>query len=276
MAPPTTTFLRRGRWLSRRPGILLAALGLVVACRGGPGDPPPEEPTARIALFREPESLDPLVLDDTFAWTISRNLFEGLVIRDFGGGLRPAIASSWSNPDDRTWDLVLREGVRFHDGTSVGVADAVASLRRAREDPRSAYTGNLATVDGIVALDDRRLRITTKVPDPLLLYRLLEIPILRGGDGGRVEGGEFEPIGTGPYRLVSRRPGEELEIELFGGGIRGCDVPSSSSSRRRRRRAGCCGPERSISRPSGWTICRRSGRIPAARSCRSWPAPCTS
>jgi peptide/nickel transport system substrate-binding protein len=54
---------------------------------------------------------------------------------------RPQMVDTWTRSDDgMTWTFRLREGMRFHDGSPVRAADAVASIRRwaARSAPGGA------------------------------------------------------------------------------------------------------------------------------------------
>jgi ABC-type transport system substrate-binding protein len=56
---------------------------------------------------------------------------ETLVVLDADGQPRPRLATGWvAAADHREWTLTLPEGLVFHDGRSLGAADAVRSLRR--------------------------------------------------------------------------------------------------------------------------------------------------
>src|SRR3546814_18968909 len=55
-----------------------------------------------------------------------------------GKGVEPELATSWTVASDGlTADFVLREGVKFWDGTSLTADDVVFSLTRAIEDRKS-------------------------------------------------------------------------------------------------------------------------------------------
>lgn len=198
-------------------GILATVAATALAATAGCGIPEPapdrgrdaDVAPARIAIIRPPASLDPHRHSDTISWQISRNLFEGLVVADRNGGVRPGIAASWSNPDDRTWDFRLREGVVFHDGRPVRTEDVLASLRRPSTDPDSVYGDALSHVATLDSPEPGHLRVVTREPDPVLLYRLLELAIL---PEGRVD--EEAPVGTGPYRLVGAGA-NEIELAAF-------------------------------------------------------------
>jgi ABC-type transport system substrate-binding protein len=76
--------------------------------------------------------------------------------------------------DGRLVTITLRSGLRFHDDTPVRAVDAVASVRRWMA--RNPYGQKLDTVlDGISALDDRRLQLRLKRPFPLLFAALGQV-----------------------------------------------------------------------------------------------------
>jgi len=59
-----------------------------------------------------------------------RLVYDGLTQLDVSGALRPALAVSWEQDNNfHRWQLRLRPGVRFHDGTALTSAAVAASLR---------------------------------------------------------------------------------------------------------------------------------------------------
>ena len=50
-----------------------------------------------------------------FAW-MAYNVFEHLIEADKDGKLVPGLAVSWQWRDDRTLEVILRQGVKFHNG----------------------------------------------------------------------------------------------------------------------------------------------------------------
>jgi peptide/nickel transport system substrate-binding protein len=113
------------------------------------------------------------VLDPVWATAfVSRN--HGYMVYDTLYGLRddlkprPQMAEGHLVEDDGlTWTIVLRRGLRFHDGEPVRAADCVASLQR--WGGRDALGQTLFTLTAeLIVLDDRRLRFRLRRPFPLL------------------------------------------------------------------------------------------------------------
>jgi peptide/nickel transport system substrate-binding protein len=62
------------------------------------------------------------------------SLWEGLIVRDWQGdlGAVPGLATAWRRIDERTVELTLREGVRFHNGDPLTVEDVAFTFGRER------------------------------------------------------------------------------------------------------------------------------------------------
>ena len=71
--------------------------------------------------------------------------------------------------DGRQWDITLRDGLKFHDGSAVLARDCVASIQRWWQ--RDGFGGVLrAATDEVSAPSDKVIRFRLKKPFPLLLH----------------------------------------------------------------------------------------------------------
>jgi peptide/nickel transport system substrate-binding protein len=131
---------------------------------------------------------------------INSQLFEGLVRYEDQIKIQPALATSWSNPNNTTWIFNLRHGVQFHTGHTMTATDVKYSL-----DYAIAHQGEednstiLALADGISKVsivNPYQVKITTDGPDAVLLNQLANLYIVdskaRLGDPN---------AGTGPYNI---------------------------------------------------------------------------
>ena len=109
-----------------------------------------------------PASLDPHALFDVPAQFILLNVYDGLY-RYQGNPPRliPWLAESHTvSPDGLTWEFTLREGVRFHDGSTMTAEDVVYSFRRLlgmNRGPAGAFTPVLRP-DNVTAAGPRTVR----------------------------------------------------------------------------------------------------------------------
>lgn len=178
--------------------------------------PTPERPTLRALLARQLDTRAPYGRPDAAdraaaAAAISFNVYEGLVHFDADRRPVPALASSWTNPDEFTWVFDLRESVRFHDGSLLGADDVVAVVQVARSG-RSALGAHFAGIEEVSATGPRTVRIRTQQRNPLLLAQLSALPIAKARD---VESEAAAPNGTGPFRLAAAEGDGRYRLEAF-------------------------------------------------------------
>ena len=139
------------------------------------------------------------------------NIYDTLVRRRPDGSLEAALATSWKRTTATTWELDLRQGVPWHDGTRFTSRDAKYSLDRTY-DPTvkgARLRPTFLTIDRTDAPAPHTLLIHTKRPDPLMPARLAYGgPMVPWAYMDRVGYTVFDrqPIGTGPLRLISSSP----------------------------------------------------------------------
>lgn len=136
------------------------------------------------------------------------NVFEGLVKPDADGNLTPALAERWDiSGDSLTYTFHLRTDVKFHNGASLTADDVCYSLLRAQE------LGNIAGLDGVesVTAGDGSVTVTLAQPDSdFLSYMTVAI------EPAGYDGQDTAPVGTGPFKFVSRAVQQNLVLERFG------------------------------------------------------------
>lgn len=133
------------------------------------------------------------------------DIYDTMIGQNADGSVGPAIATSWKTVDPTTWELKIRQDVKFHDGTALTVEDLKYSMDRAN-DPAKKYAiaGRLTTIGETRIVDKETLRITTKSPDPIFPKRIMVVSIVpmaymeKVGDDGFAN----KPVGTGPYRVT--------------------------------------------------------------------------
>lgn len=186
--------------------VLLAAVSLAAACSGGT----PSSDTLRVLTQFPAAGADPQQSDDNWTQALLANVYEPLVRQGADGTLEPVLATSWTNPDARTWRLELRPGVRFHDGGPFTADDVAFTIARGLEAPDSWIRSVAPTLEGVSVRGPLAVELRTSEPAALLLHQLAAVLLMgRGREPGR-------PVGTGPYRVVSFRP-EDVELARFDG-----------------------------------------------------------
>ena len=134
------------------------------------------------------------------------HVFDHLAARDLKTGkVGPSLAVSWRNVDDTTWEVKLRKGVKFHDGTPFGAKDVKATFDRVlNPELKLTARGNHAKIKSVEVVDDLTARFKTDGPYPLFVERLTA-QVMQSEKVIREKGHEWmqeNPIGTGPYKLT--------------------------------------------------------------------------
>lgn len=168
----------------------------------------PNEITVGIAQDLD-ESLDPHLAVAAGTKEVMFNVFEGLVKPTPEGDLVPAVASSFTS-DGTTYTFTLREGVKFHNGQAVEMEDVVASIERNADDSQGeALIPALAAIERM-EVEGNQLAITLAQPDNEFLASLT-LAILPRDYGQQ----DTAPVGTGPFRFVSRAAQDSIVLERF-------------------------------------------------------------
>ena len=139
-----------------------------------------------------------------------------------GKSMAPSLAESWSmSPDGLVYELVLRKGVKFHNGEPVTAEDVKFSFERYRGISAKLLKDRVAAVESPDA-GRVRFRLKQAWPDFMTFYATPAtgaawiVPKKYVEKVGE-EGFKKHPIGAGPYRFVSFNPGVELVLEAFDG-----------------------------------------------------------
>ena len=147
-------------------------------------------------------------ISSTGGIAIVRQVFEGLVGYGPNQQFVPLLATSWTNPDAKTWIFRLKPNVGFHNGKTMTAQDVKASLEA--DTPSSSQYNIPAVVQSVEVVDAQTIKITTKAADALLLNRLVNMFIF---DSAATE--KNSPAnGTGPMTLKPSKSYDENQIEL--------------------------------------------------------------
>ncbi|MBV9015658.1 MAG: ABC transporter substrate-binding protein, partial [Alphaproteobacteria bacterium] len=163
-------------------------------------------------------SLDPVWTTADITRNFSLAVYDTLYAFDADFKVQPQMVAGESTSDDgKQWDLTLRDGLKFHDGSPVLAKDCVATIKRfGQRDPMG--TALMARTDEITAPSDKMIRIRLKKPFPLLTYALGQVycaimPERLAQTDAFTQ--VTEAMGSGPFKFVAaeRVPGQRVVFE---------------------------------------------------------------
>lgn len=172
--------------------------------------------TLVVAQGVDATTLDPGMHAETPTGNVERQIFDTLIRIDADLQYQPSVATSWEAVDDTTWAIVIRQGIKFHDGAELTAADVKYSIDRILDPAnQSPQVSNLNAIKEVRLLGDYQLEIITAQPYPVLPARLAGLRVVPKHYVEQVGKDEFgqRPIGSGPYKLVSWVKDEAITLE---------------------------------------------------------------
>jgi len=247
--------------LRTRIGALVAVSAIALAACGEAATPSPSsapaspgastaasaEPSAEIkeggtfvvALPGDINRTDLALIDDANSFYVGAQVMETLVTLAPGTGdeIIPALATEWSvSPDGLEYTFKIRDGVKFHDGTTLDAAAVKYNFDRWLNIPQSyvdlGYTYYIDTVitsavDSVEAPDASTVVVKLTAPNSAFLIQMtltvfgISSPAaLEAGnasapdfkDNTYATGGTPAMVGTGPFMFKEWTPGDHVTV----------------------------------------------------------------
>ena len=158
----------------------------------------------RIGII-ELDNMNPILSNNKNVQDISRLIFDPLFTLTQDYKLESALATEWTQLDNTTYLIKLRENVKWQDGSNFNSSDVIFTIDMLKkEDNHSAYSQNVANISEIQEIDEYTLKIKLNKEVPYFEYYLI-FPIVSGSyfneENFKQESKNIKPIGTGLFYI---------------------------------------------------------------------------
>jgi peptide/nickel transport system substrate-binding protein len=196
--------------------------GVMTASAAPPAASPSRGGTITVGLVNQPDTLDPHRSAAGPDRHILFQIYDSLLRFDQTLRVTPGQVKAWKALGDLTFQFVLNDGLKFHDGTDLD-AKAVAwnFERMMNKSLKLVPYSDLVDVDKVVAIDRLTFQITLKKPLAPLLALLADRAGMMISPAAWEKSGADNygrnPVGAGAFKFVEWRQGDSVTLQRFDG-----------------------------------------------------------
>lgn len=187
-----------------RYGMLLfaSALSLLFSCGRG-CKPKEQEQIITVDVAFPLEALDSRYTTSATASRVAKLIYASLFEMNDNVEVTPFLAESFQIIDDKTFKIILRKNLKFHDGSPLTAHDVVYTFKElVSPDVASPHGEKFDYVSNMTAVNEHELLFELARPHAPFLTDLCAIGIVsKKACEGRSQQCRHENIGSGPYRV---------------------------------------------------------------------------
>lgn len=161
---------------------------------------------------------DPLSSSGATPMAANLHIFEGL-IELHPATRQPYNALAATDPkkvNDTTYQVTIRDGAKFHDGSPVTTVDVAFSFMRVIDPAnKSLFSQFIPFIQDVKPLDAKTVEFTLKYAFPGFGPRISVVKIVPKALATDLKAFDAAPVGSGPYKLVSAVKDDKIVFEAF-------------------------------------------------------------
>ncbi|SDX09355.1 peptide/nickel transport system substrate-binding protein [Arthrobacter sp. cf158] len=161
---------------------------------------------------------DPLSSSGATPMAANLHIFEGL-IELHPATRQPYNALAASDPkkvNDTTYQVTIRDGAKFHNGSPVTTEDVAFSFTRVMDPAnKSLFSQFIPFIQDVKPLDAKTVEFTLKYAFPGFGPRISVVKIVPKALATDLKAFDASPVGSGPYKLISAVKDDKIVFEAF-------------------------------------------------------------
>ena len=175
--------------------------------------------TVRVGLNEDPDILDP----DLGRTYVGRIVFASLCDKLFditqSAEIVPQLATGYEFADDNlSLTIDIRDGVKFHDGTTLDAEAVKYNLERSKNFPGSNRASELEQLESVEVVDENTVRLNLSQPFAPIVAQLADrAGMMVSPEAAEAEGENFgnAPVCAGPFKFSERVAQDRIVVERF-------------------------------------------------------------
>lgn len=178
----------------------------------------------KVTSIYDIHTLNPFATPEVYNTGLLRWIYPTFVMRDEHWNLVPWAAESYKSVDPKTIDVVIRDGMKFHDGKPVTVEDAKFTFDLIDKWKFPSFARVTSTVASTEIIKPRTLRFHLKQPNAPFIANVLGFTFIapkhiweKVASAGNLKTPADHPnddaVGSGPFKLGEWKRGEYLFLK---------------------------------------------------------------
>lgn len=171
---------------------------------------------------QSPDNINPMLANTVWAWKWLRLYYDRLVRLTPDVEVMNWMAESVTAIDEKTIEVKLRDGLKFHDDMPVTSADVKFSYDYLMNSDYGYFNSYMTSLDSVEIVDDLTVRFNLKEPSaPFASITLSQISILPKHIWEDIENpmelapADIPTVGSGPFKFNQYTAGEFMKLDKF-------------------------------------------------------------
>lgn len=166
----------------------------------------------KVALGYKGRSYDPHKHTDSSTLAVTKQIYNNLFYLDKDGNIQNELADSYKIDKHGNIIVILKKGIKFHDGDLLTADVVINSLKNNLSTPVTKVLAE--PIKDIIKIDDMTIKIEQNFNPQIVLHNLTHSSLAITKENND-KNSEIKLLGTGPFKLEYWGIGENVKLSAF-------------------------------------------------------------